>query len=281
MISLDEVKRKAAEAGVGVDTIEIDYVLGWLLWGLSQNNVLKECFIFKGGTALRKVYLQADFRYSEDLDFTMSKALSEETLEQELKASCARISQQTGMELELGRFKKSRAQIGEEAYRAKISFVGPQRRRNVRWPNLDITRYEIVVLQPKELPIFHPYSDNIKANVLTYPLEEILAEKLRTLLTRPWARHFYDVWYLLKNHVDEIDLNQAREIFHRKREYKGVPFSGVSDFLDASRLATAKGGWNASLRNVMRDIPPFDKVVNELRISLASLFGQRTRNVSP
>lgn len=273
MIGLDELKRKAAEAGVGVDTIEIDYVLGWLLWGLSQSNVFKECFIFKGGTALRKVYLQVDFRYSEDLDFTMSKALGEEMLEEELKATCARISRQTGMELELGRFKKSRDQIGEEAYRAKISFIGPQRRRNVRWPNLDITRYEILVLEPKELSVFHPYSDNMKANVLTYPLEEILAEKLRTLLTRPWARHFYDVWYLLTNHVDAIDLNQAREIFHRKREYKDVPFSGVSDFLDASRLATAKGGWNASLRNVMGDIPPFDKVVNELRISLGILFG--------
>jgi len=272
VISLDEVKRKAAQAGVGVDTIEIDYVLGWFLWGLSQNNVLKECFIFKGGTALRKVYLKADFRYSEDLDFTMSKALREEMLAEELKASCVRISRQTGMELRLGRFKKSRAQIGEEAYRAKISFVGPQRRSNVRWPNLDITRYEILVLEPRELPVFHPYSDNMKANVLTYPLEEILAEKLRTLLTRPWARHFYDVWYLFKSHADKIDLNEAIEVFHRKREYKGIQFSGVSDFLDSSRLATAKGGWNASLRNVMRDIPPFDQVVNEMRIFLESLF---------
>jgi len=111
VISLDEVKRKAAEAGVGVDTIEIDYVLGWLLWGLSQSNIFKECFIFKGGTALRKVYLQAGFRYSEDLDFTMSKALDEEMLGEELKTSCARISRQTGMELELGRFKRIRDQM--------------------------------------------------------------------------------------------------------------------------------------------------------------------------
>lgn len=73
MISLDEFKREAAGTGVDVAVIEKDYVLSWILKGIFESSLAAN-LVFKGGTALRKVYFK-DYRFSEDLDFTISKSI--------------------------------------------------------------------------------------------------------------------------------------------------------------------------------------------------------------
>jgi len=50
--------------------IEKDYMLSWILQGISQHPSLSKIIIFKGGTVLKKVYFE-DYRFSEDLDFTL------------------------------------------------------------------------------------------------------------------------------------------------------------------------------------------------------------------
>jgi len=57
--------------GIRDTQIEKDYVIGWVLNGISNNEYLRERLIFKGGTALRKIYFH-DYRLSEDLDFTFN-----------------------------------------------------------------------------------------------------------------------------------------------------------------------------------------------------------------
>lgn len=60
------LRRIAAEQKVGLDLIEKDYVLGWLLKGISSSSISGK-LIFKGGTALSKVYFPLNWRISEDL----------------------------------------------------------------------------------------------------------------------------------------------------------------------------------------------------------------------
>jgi predicted nucleotidyltransferase component of viral defense system len=50
-------------------TLERDYCLAWFLVGLAQSP-LREQLAFKGGTLLRRCYFE-DYRFSEDLDFTL------------------------------------------------------------------------------------------------------------------------------------------------------------------------------------------------------------------
>ena len=54
--------------------IERDYVLAWFLTGLA-GHPLREQLAFKGGTALRRCWFE-HYRFSEDLDFTLTKAVS-------------------------------------------------------------------------------------------------------------------------------------------------------------------------------------------------------------
>ncbi len=52
--------------------IEKDYVLGWLLFGFSKTKL-----VFKGGTALSKIYFPKIWRLSEDLDFSFEGDFNE------------------------------------------------------------------------------------------------------------------------------------------------------------------------------------------------------------
>lgn len=58
--------------------LERDYCIAWFLIGLS-NDPLKSKLVFKGGMALKRCYFD-DYRFSEDLDFTLLSSLTFEEL---------------------------------------------------------------------------------------------------------------------------------------------------------------------------------------------------------
>ena len=70
MITRADIVERASEWGLSEQTIEKDYVLSWLLWGLGRDPVLRDQWIFKGGTCLKKCYIET-YRFSEDLDFSV------------------------------------------------------------------------------------------------------------------------------------------------------------------------------------------------------------------
>ena len=70
MIKPGEIQQKAREVGVRDQQIEKDYVLSWILKGITQHEHLSKNIVFKGGTVLKKIYFE-DYRFSEDLDFTL------------------------------------------------------------------------------------------------------------------------------------------------------------------------------------------------------------------
>ena len=70
MIRPAEIQKFAREKSVKDTQIEKDYLLTWVLFGISKNERLTKVLAFKGGTVLKKVYFD-EYRYSEDLDFTL------------------------------------------------------------------------------------------------------------------------------------------------------------------------------------------------------------------
>ena len=70
MIKPKEIQQKARESGVRDQQIEKDYLLSWILNGVAQHEQLSKIIVFKGGTVLKKIYFE-DYRFSEDLDFTL------------------------------------------------------------------------------------------------------------------------------------------------------------------------------------------------------------------
>ena len=62
------------EFGLVANVIEKDYVLGWVLAGISNHTKVGHSWVFKGGTCLKKCYFET-YRFSEDLDFTLTESI--------------------------------------------------------------------------------------------------------------------------------------------------------------------------------------------------------------
>lgn len=84
MISGAALRTLASEKKIALDLIEKDYLLGWILFGVSQSTINKK-IVFKGGTALSKIYYPFNWRISEDLDFTAIKHTDMKTINNTLR----------------------------------------------------------------------------------------------------------------------------------------------------------------------------------------------------
>ncbi len=80
MLAQNELREKSALWGVPVETVDKDWVLGHVLRGIFSLE-LGPKFVFKGGTCLRKAYF-ADYRFSEDLDFTAVRPVTDSAFHQ-------------------------------------------------------------------------------------------------------------------------------------------------------------------------------------------------------
>ena len=79
MIEKRLVQWYAADAGVDLDIAEREIVLTYVLRILSDEGLLSH-LAFKGGTALRKLYLGGTGRFSLDLDFTAIGDIAPDTM---------------------------------------------------------------------------------------------------------------------------------------------------------------------------------------------------------
>jgi predicted nucleotidyltransferase component of viral defense system len=266
MITGRDLRRMAGRAGLGVGQAEYEYVILCALDALSQTPPLSETFCLKGGTALRQLYFH-DWRHSVDLDFSVLPTFPAEHLRSGLTAWFEQIQELHGVQAVLRDFHKA-----DGAARVRARFVGP-----LRHPNrllLDVTLDEPVLLPPQQRPVVTELFEDLHAHVLSYALEEILAEKLRSILQRGKARDYYDVWRLLSEKHDTFDRQSVRRVFSAKCAHKGLPEPSVGAFLSPTSLEDAAAYWSQDLIGQVpgADLPAWDTVVADLRQLLADFF---------
>ena len=99
--------------------------------------------------------------------------------------------------------------------------------------------------------IVHPYSDECNAEVLMYSLEEIFAEKVRSLFQRTRPRDLYDIWRL-----KEIIEWRAEVIFGKGVQLEFEEFERRKPYYERA--------WEMSLAHQINPLPEFDKVWNDV-----------------
>ena len=257
MIKPGEIQQKAREVGVRDQQIEKDYVLSWILKGVSQHDLLSKSIVFKGGTVLKKIYF-ADYRFSEDLDFTLlDNNISNAQIFEWFKEAFEYIRDETNIPLDIVD-NNEHEDVGINFY---ISYIGPLGGQgNNKRVKVDISRTEKLEFEPVLKPVFIDYSDLEDYELLCYPLEEVLTEKLRSVMQRMAARDFYDIWYLLVEYG--MDAAFYLEEFSRKCASKGLNPKDFHKKL-AERLPQYKGRWQSSMSEQIKDLPSFDKVERE------------------
>jgi predicted nucleotidyltransferase component of viral defense system len=129
----------------------------------------------------------------------------------------------------------------------------------------DVTLDEPVLLPPQKRPVVGALFASPRPLVLTYALEEILAEKLRSILQRGKARDYYDVWRLLGEKGKTYDRPAARRLFLQKCDVKGLSEPSAAAFLDRTLLDGAAPFWSRDLTGqVTGAFPVWDDVVADL-----------------
>jgi hypothetical protein len=168
---------------------------------------------------------------------------------------------------------------GQDAFTVRVRF--PAHRQPLCRLKVEIAYDEDVLLPPVARTLLHRYPDPPQAAWPCYPLEEIVAEKLRALLQsrvrlreRGWGasrvcRDCYDLWYVLCHST--LDATLLPELLARKCALRQVTFTSAADFLAPELQAVARTEWERQLLPFVQKGPSADQVLDELVGLLATL----------
>ena len=266
MISRAELNDRVREWGLREDIVEKDYVIGWLLWGIGSDPTLSVSWAFKGGTCLKKCYLET-YRFSEDLDFTvlLGGPIEPSGVLSILQEIFRRIYDEVGVDFRVTPAVVRMRPDGNSA-EGRIYYRGPRNTPGVASIKLDLTGAEQVI-QPTVLrPISHPYPDRLPppATVRCYSFEELFAEKLRAMGERSRPRDLYDIVNLFRRREFHSHAELIQSVYVQKCESKGVEvftFASIEAFPYRSELETE---WVNMLAHQLPALPPFEDFWQEL-----------------
>jgi predicted nucleotidyltransferase component of viral defense system len=216
------------------DLIEKDLILHQVLFDLSKNKFFHDNFAFKGGTCLAKCYLDY-FRFSEDIDFTWKdQSVFDGKSQKEVRRYLSPVIDRIGEifeeiakkhELEFRSQKDDRNYVeltgGDKTctfklwYQSEVlgrkSFLKVQMNfmEKIYYPFKGAELKSLIAENPEELSLLYPeyevYTKKIEFDV--YDCHEILAEKIRAILTRQGtkARDYLDVYLIEKQFGIPLD----------------------------------------------------------------------------
>jgi predicted nucleotidyltransferase component of viral defense system len=276
-----------ARLGIPWEVLERDYVLSWVLAGITHVEALRNTLVFKGGTALKKCYF-GDYRFSEDLDFCGLEGVpAGEAMERAVQEACevaARLlDEYAPVEIQCKRYtEKEPHPGGQEAFTIRARL--PWQARPTTRVMIEVAVDERVLRKPRRRRVLHEYGEPLEAEMEVYALEEVVAEKLRAILQhvvkleeRGWsrsrARDYYDLWRVLGAYRDEMDLTNFAAFLREKCAVRGVSFDGPEDFFQHRLLAEVERTWDRWLGPLVPRLPTFEIVIRELRPQIAGLLG--------
>jgi predicted nucleotidyltransferase component of viral defense system len=267
MIERREILDMATRMSLRPNIVEKDYVLGWMLAGIGASDAIGASWVFKGGTCLKKCFLET-YRFSEDLDFTLQDEshLDEAFLKQTFTAIGEWVYEQTGIELpaNLQTFEIYTNPRGKRSCQGKLSYRGPLATHDFPRIKLDLTADERIVLAPQRASVFHPYSDAPAEgiSILAYAYEELFGEKVRALAERTRPRDLYDVVNLFRNDEARPPAAVLLDVLRQKCAFKGIDLPVLAD-LEPHR-GELQSLWQHMLAHQLPSLPPYESFWDEL-----------------
>ncbi len=244
--------------------IEKDYCLTWFLIGLSKSS-LKDKLVFKGGTCLRRCYFK-DYRFSEDLDFTMVEKISREELLSKIKDEIFPvINKEIGLSFGIHKIEED----SQNTHQFYLSYNGPLvSTSSTKTVKVDVTFNEILVTKPMPKVILKSYDeyDDFEEvhEVLSYTVDEIVTEKICALIDpkRSEPRDLYDIRHLFNELEISRDFLPAYVI--EKLKVKGVSFDERRNNLSGKEARIGKM-WEQRLSQQVAVLPDFGDVFREVQ----------------
>jgi predicted nucleotidyltransferase component of viral defense system len=245
--------------------LERDYCLAWFLAMLSLSP-LKPILAFKGGTALKRCYF-ADYRFSEDLDFTLLQPTVLEEILQHLETLYEAIYQASGIRFGFDRVDDRHAHVNSHTF--FLNYDGPLPAPSS--VKVDITIAEAFTQPRGDRPVLRSYPEFADVpegrQINTYSLGEIAIEKTVALAdpARTEPRDLYDLWYLTSE--GGIELANLLNGIRGKLAFRNRPFAGIQAAV-AAKESRLRALWLTRLAQQMPILPEFDTVFRPVRRAL-------------
>lgn len=241
MVTKAELVSIARKQKLPLGMIEKDLVLTLVLREI-YNSQFKNTLVFKGGTALHKLYLHK--RLSVDLDFTALGEFDIDVFRNIL------LIKEINSEI-----RKIRA--FENSVSIDLKYISL-----LNYPDsikIDISLREKPLLGLKEVAVHSPYFPDFP--VLTFQIEEIASEKMRALIQRKRPRDYFDMWLLLK----ELEFKDFEKLAEEK-------LTAMDDNMDIGKVFTdldvVRSLWKVDLEQLIPELTDFDGVINDLKRKL-------------
>ena len=254
--------------------LERDYCLAWFLMGLSRSP-LRDRLALKGGTALKRCYF-GDYRFSENLDFTMVAATPFETTREDLNPLFDEVRTASGV---IFRYARDDRHGHENSHTFYLGYEGPLPPAAGQEIKVDITIRERIMFPLRDRPVLRAYPEYADlpdgALVRAYSLEELAIEKIVAVTdpARSEPRDLYDLWFLLES--GHIDLTQLRGGLQGKLTFRGRVVSRLREEYSAKERRL-RSLWAKRLSAQMAALPAFNRVFRAVqrRLRQAGLTGR-------
>jgi predicted nucleotidyltransferase component of viral defense system len=188
------------------EQIEQDLVICRSLIEIFSNEFLAENLVFRGGTALHKLFLQPQPRYSEDIDLVQKKAGPIKEIITQLQKSMSFLGEPVV---------KQKANNNTLVYRFNSESVTPVLLRL----KIEINcreHFSVLGYTAKEFSVDSGWFKG-SCNIQTYQLEEMIGTKVRALYQRRKGRDLFDLYKALT--LASLNLEQVLTCYHEYMKY--------------------------------------------------------------
>jgi predicted nucleotidyltransferase component of viral defense system len=188
------------------EQIEQDLVICRSLVEIFSNDFLAENLVFRGGTALHKLYLQPQPRYSEDIDLVQKKAGPIRDIIEQLRSCMSFLGEPTV---------KQKANNNTLVFRFNSESVTPVSLRL----KIEINcreHFSVLGYTTKEFSVNTGWFKG-SCNISTYHLEEMIGTKIRALYQRRKGRDLYDLYKALS--LASMNIEQVITCYHEYMKF--------------------------------------------------------------
>ena len=223
MLTQNQIREFAKKLKISDSVVLREYIQLFFLKELYSQKFSEHIF-FKGGTAIRLIF--EGERFSEDLDFTVTVPL--EDFNQFIESFFKKMSKRYSWN-----FKKRKTLAGETYLLSAVK----ENEGYGLFIKLDFSFRE-KVLKPSKSIIETIYPIIFTTFINHLSKEEILAEKIRAIITRSKGRDIYDLWFLLNQGIaltDDLVLEKLHyydiDTFDRKSLIERIKAFGKDKFV--------------------------------------------------
>jgi uncharacterized protein len=273
MITKAELHRAASVEGIRFDQAEKDYIILWILYGLSQTDFVSKGWFLKGGTCLRHCYYPG-YRFSEDIDFSCQQDVCDlDKAQLLLNRIAVWIEESSGI---LIVNKAPQTIPGDFQVEIPVEYSrGGSRRQKLPSAKIHLTFDEPIFTNAAIRPVKPRYSDLSDFEMACYSREEIISEKMRALLQQqmkwPRPRDLYDLWFIFCRSGENFQPEQLKNLFLQKCTVRQIE-PDVDGLISENLRVRNKGPWGDILRPLMKTVPDFDEVWKEWVVAFKKIF---------